>query len=156
MDTRSKLHQKLLTEFNRDFEHIILSSQKSADTDLDDKLNYHISSVINRHLLKRFCLKLIAYSAVAFGICSLVYYVQLLNWNASAIGRIVMIKLLRYWDWQYLYNSNCLISAPKKPLDNDVGYLIDDDVGEYCESCENLSNFFSLISIFFFFLTTFV
>ncbi|GLV36852.1 uncharacterized protein CBL_02313 [Carabus blaptoides fortunei] len=44
------------------------------------------------------------------------------SWHLSAIGRILMIKLLPYWNWEKLANEKCLIpnymyTAPKPTLD---------------------------------------
>lgn len=36
-------------------------------------------------------------------------YIEFFSWHYSAIGRIAMIKMLPFWDWQHLKNERCLI-----------------------------------------------
>ncbi|ERL86925.1 uncharacterized protein LOC109540097 [Dendroctonus ponderosae] len=57
---------------------------------------------------------------------------ETLDWHASALGRIGLIKLLPYFDWRYLKSQTCLIPkvalvAPKEIFD--------------CNLCESLEEF---------------
>ncbi|XP_026740701.1 uncharacterized protein LOC113503089 [Trichoplusia ni] len=37
------------------------------------------------------------------------------KWHASAVARIVLIKLLPVWDWTPLYHNKCMIARPEPP-----------------------------------------
>lgn len=54
-------------------------------------------------------------------------------WFFSAIGKILLIQLLPYWDWTHLYNRNCLIENVKNIESSP--YIFDD-----CTSCINGGN----------------
>lgn len=58
------------------------------------------------------------------------------QWHASAVGRIILIKLLPIWDWTPLYYNKCLIS--KAQTDN----VEDDFTTINCISCEAISELF--------------
>jgi ABC-type proline/glycine betaine transport system permease subunit len=66
--------------------------------------------------------------------------IEFINCNLSAIGRLLMIQVIPYWDWSLLYNEKCLIStvpmlygttAPKKN-ENRKSF------GNDCVVCENM------------------
>lgn len=42
-------------------------------------------------------------------------YFEFVSWNLSAIGRIVLIQLLPYWDWRHLKNDQCFLDNFIKP-----------------------------------------
>ncbi|XP_004533836.1 uncharacterized protein LOC101449655 [Ceratitis capitata] len=64
-------------------------------------------------LLQRRCNRylVIACGALAaFGALYLLYsWCEEFSWLVSAIGRLLLIQLLPYWNWTPLYNSRCLI-----------------------------------------------
>lgn len=73
-----------------------------------------------------------------------IYYIPTLNWNASAIGRLVLIKwILPYYDWQHLYNSRCLVDKFRPDTQSEASSSKDygGSDGDECAICENLGNF---------------
>ncbi|XP_049537514.1 uncharacterized protein LOC125952217 [Anopheles darlingi] len=65
------------------------------------------------------------------------YYIPGVNWHVTAIGRLVMIELLPFWDWTPLYRSKCLIERSSKGAGVEKSgqfQLIPED----CAVCENL------------------
>ncbi|KAG4069667.1 hypothetical protein HA402_014690 [Bradysia odoriphaga] len=123
-----------LKELNRDFEYLL----NSTDDEIIKKcLTAEIVKEIRVMLLKKWIKVLII---VAF-VISQIYVLPFLNWNASAIGRIVMIKVLKIWDWRYLYNVECLIEYDE----SDHIPISIDAVENDCSFCENIGK-----KIFFF------
>lgn len=55
------------------------------------------------------------------------------KWHASAVARIVLIKLLPVWDWTPLYHNKCMIARPEPP-NVDGGVSTTD-----CIACEAVS-----------------
>ncbi|KAJ3650647.1 hypothetical protein Zmor_016733 [Zophobas morio] len=45
----------------------------------------------------------------------LLTYIDPISWHFSALGRILLIKLLPLWDWTALKNAKCLIDKPSPP-----------------------------------------
>lgn len=69
--------------------------------------------------------------AVGLFIFYLLSYIDVIAWHYSAIGRIVLIKLLPIYDWRYLKNENCLIKFAKITPQNTTECT-------YCESIQNV------------------
>lgn len=120
-------------ELNRDIEHLITSTD-------DDCLKKCLIGAITREIriatLKKWFKILLL---IAF-VVSQIYVIPFLNWNASAIGRIVMIKMLKVWDWRYFYNLDCLIERKldtSDHMENSIASIEDD-----CSFCETIGNFF--------------
>lgn len=98
---------------------------------------------VKSYFRRRMIIKCLKWWIVIISICSAVYYVDILNWHASAIGRLVMINwILPIWDWRYLYNSRCLISASQSPIEPNIATT---GIGNYvadgspdCAVCENI------------------
>lgn len=64
----------------------------------------------------------------------LVTYVEIVQWNLSAIGRIALSKLPNQ-RWESLYNARCLIAKHEPPRPEPKrSWLVEDD----CVVCENL------------------
>lgn len=117
---------------------VVLSNLDGSDETRKYLKNYF------RYLVLRRCVKWIVVISIVISVVSAsIYYIPFLNWNASAIGRLVLIKLvLPYYDWQYLYKSRCLV---EKSVDvtttSDGGYTDDGGFNSAeCAVCENLGN----------------
>ena len=67
-------------------------------------------------------------------------------WSITALGRILLIQLLPYWDWTPLYNKRCLIENSKtyESYGGNLAYV--DEVN--CLACENLGEPFDCFSIY--------
>lgn len=80
---------------------------------------------------KLFKLSLAIISVICFFV-----YISPFNWSVSAIGRLVLIKILPVWNWIPLYNRRCLIEgfskSSKSESSNYKSGLID------CSVCENI------------------
>lgn len=93
---------------------------------------------VKSYLLRRMIIKCLIWWIIIIGICSAVYYVDILNWHASAIGRLVMINwILPIWDWRYLDNSQCMISAFRSPIEP-IAELGTGNHRPDCDVCENI------------------
>lgn len=126
-----------LEELNRDFEYLL----KNVDDDtIKNGLIAEITKEIRISVLKKWLKVLLL---IAF-VLSQIYAIPFLNWNASAVGRIVMIKMLKIWDWRYLYNVDCLIEKNVKRFErNGPLNIMEDD----CSFCENIGNLFSKLNL---------
>lgn len=123
---------------NKELESIFANSNGT-----DEAIKY-LKSYFRRSFIRR-CIQFFILLGLLSLIYLLVYYIPILNWNASAIGRLALIKLiLPAYNWQYLYNSRCLIEmSPTQQLkeadhqQEAYGEFKDED----CTVCESLGNF---------------
>lgn len=122
--TLTKNHPKQL---NEDFELLLNSTN---DVHLKNRLLAEIAKEIRLSTVKKW-LKILL--LVAF-ITSQIYAIPFLNWNASAVGRITMIKMLKFWDWRYLYNVECLIERKVHTFEHMESSM--DIIEEDCSFCE--------------------
>lgn len=121
---------KLLDQYNAEFQQLL--SCNSNDHSIWSYLNRYIRIKFLKFVLKWFlCLAL---SMV------LVYQVPTLNWNAAAIGRIVLLNLCDSQKWEHLYSTDCLLPAFSgskayeiKPIDYDKL-----TTSTNCDQCENI------------------
>lgn len=110
--------------------------------DLNDEVKKYLKSYFRYSVLRRYVKWIVGILFITSIVCASIYYIPILNWNASAVGRLVLIKLvLPYYDWQYLYKSRCLVEHFKDGKSTAKGYK-DYDVfsGDECAVCENLGN----------------
>lgn len=123
------INQKRSSEINRDIESLLLNT-------FDDKLRKRLIAEITKEIRITTSKKFIKVLLIVTFLITQVYVIPFLNWNASAVGRILMIKMLKVWDWRYLYNVDCLIERKVKPsfdLNHNAIDLEDD-----CSFCENI------------------
>lgn len=125
-----------LQELNRDFEYLL---KNAGDDNVKRCLIAEITKEIRISAWKKWLKVLLL---IAF-VLSAIYVIPFLNWNASAVGRIVMIKTLKIWDWRYLYNVDCLIerNVKKFVLNNPMNTVEED-----CLFCENIGKLFSKLN----------
>lgn len=101
----SNLKEPIAT-LNKQFESIFSNSNE-----IDETVKY-LKTYFQRIFIRR-CIRLLIFLVILISIYLLIYYIPNLNWNASAIGRLALVKLiLPAYNWQYLYNSRCLIEMP--------------------------------------------
>lgn len=73
--------------------------------------------------------------------------VESLQWHTSAIGRILMIKLLPFWDWTTLFYKRCLIERKQLVVEDQIPLSLAD-----CDMCESIGkNIFTLNKYIIFF-----
>lgn len=129
--------KQLSTDLNSELE-LLLNNSQQTDAVIQCLRDYFRYSLL-RHWIKR----TLCCVVIVGVLCSSIYYIPLLNWNASAIGRLALIKLvLPFYHWQYLYNSRCLIKTI--PLEEPTVSVSDGNYGGFrdddCAVCENLGN----------------
>lgn len=124
---------KLSVELNSELESILASS-----TDNDEVIQY-LNSHIRYRLLRRYLAWLGIITATVAILSASIYYIPALNWNASAIGRLVLINcVLPYYNWKPLYNSRCLIERSQEG--EQIGKAYTEFTTDDCAVCENLGN----------------
>lgn len=126
--------------------------------DETDELLKFVRNYMQRSFIWK-CVKFFIFVGLFYALAYLlVYYIPLLSWNASAIGRIALINLiLPAYNWQYLYGSRCLMEiSSEKWIENGSDQLgtFDKFGDHYCNVCENLGNIarkiFPFIKCFYF------
>lgn len=126
-----------ISSLNKRLESILLHSNTT-----DETIKY-LNSFFRLLFIRR-CAQFVIFLGCLASLFSLVYYFSILNWNVSAIGRLALIKLiLPAYNWQYLYNSRCLIEMPStqqmiKADNEEEPYVEFND--EECTVCESLGN----------------
>nr|XP_022899734.1 uncharacterized protein LOC111413109 isoform X2 [Onthophagus taurus] len=68
-----------------------------------------LSERVNNFPFKGYVLKITLILLILY----LLSYLELFSWIYSAIGRLFLIELLPYWNWQVLQSEKCLISNSK-------------------------------------------
>lgn len=130
---------KLSNELNNELKAILTNPNGN------DEVTKYLKNYLRYSFFRRFIKYLILiniFLAIPF---TLIYYIPFLNWNASAIGRLALIKyLLPHYDWQYLYRSRCLIEKFNKQqttYDNDNYNTYNEfNTLDECAVCESLGN----------------
>ncbi|KAF5290081.1 hypothetical protein FQA39_LY14862 [Lamprigera yunnana] len=92
------------------------------------KICHQLTTTVQKVKLKRNML--LVFTLIAFMVttyCAL--KVEAISWHASAIGRIILIKLLPIWNWQYLKNEKCFLDKFTKVTDLEFN----------CALCESYS-----------------
>ncbi|XP_058821928.1 uncharacterized protein LOC131683710 [Topomyia yanbarensis] len=89
--------------------------------------------------------------AILLLVCTLaIYSIPLVNWNASAIGRLAMVQILPYWDWRPLYKDRCLIkSFISKAGYQESSYYNNEPLADDCSVCENIGSIFKMENVSF-------
>lgn len=129
----NNMNDSVISTLNTELEAIL---QKN-DIEVERLLCNYVRRVYFRRIGKWFLI------ALAF-VCA-IYWVPTLNWNATAIARLALIKLvLPFYNWENWANARCLIKADKSStvhaLDEhtiDLNSITSDE----CSVCENLSKF---------------
>lgn len=127
-------------ELNSELESLL------ADANENDEVVKYLQNHLRYLMLCRFFKWLFIISVVMGIVGASIYYISTLNWNASAIGRLMLIKwVLPFYDWTPIYNSRCLIEnwQTDKPTGNDAMKAYDDFSKDDCAVCESLGNFHS-------------
>ncbi|XP_058116397.1 uncharacterized protein LOC131284486 [Anopheles ziemanni] len=86
-----------------------------------------------RKVVFRWCTGMLMFMAM----CLAVVYVPTVNWHVAAVGRLVMLELLPYWDWTPLYRAKCLIAKSSENAGTDKLEILPafpDD----CAVCQNV------------------
>lgn len=134
--------QKIIESLNNEFEDFLKFCKGNSISEKD--IN-RICSSLNYQLELRQWKKVGLLAGLSFLCIWLCLNVGFLEWSISAVGRILMIKLLPVYDWTNLYNANCLVSYQTEDLQQ-VGASSNEDSEEInkrnCALCENLGKLF--------------
>lgn len=133
---------ELSGDLNSELEGILSTSNETEEV-LKYLQNYLRHSFFCR------CIKwFVLLSLVIASFCLSIYYIPIVNWNASAIGRLALIKLiLPFYDWKYLYNSRCFIESFPFEKPTEAGFYENDEETniDECTICEGLGNFNTIL-----------
>lgn len=123
---------------------------------VEENSSGNLKTIVKRWILRKLIRSYIKWTLLVATLCFAVYFVPFLNWNASAIGRLVLIEfVLPFYKWEYLYNADCLINGWSKEIyldekrntgNND--YNSNQSNQESCAICENLGKFTHCIFMF--------
>lgn len=69
----------------------------------------------------------------------IIIYSEISYWHFSVVSRIVLLRLLNYWNWEQIYTARCLIPKTSTQHHSSV-YNYAEFLGEDCLPCENLAN----------------
>uniref|UniRef100_A0A182VY07 Activator of basal transcription 1 n=1 Tax=Anopheles minimus TaxID=112268 RepID=A0A182VY07_9DIPT len=79
-----------------------------------DRALYDAFAPVRKRIWRKWCLRKLSVVVCLTVICVTVCYVPSVNWHVTAIGRLLMIEILPYWDWTPLYRGKCLIAKAKE------------------------------------------
>lgn len=82
----------------------------------DDEMRAICQPLLQRHR-NRYLAVACVVLAVFGALCLLYNWCDEFSWFVSAIGRLLLIQVLPYWDWTPLYNSRCLIERTVYKVD---------------------------------------
>lgn len=109
------------------------SIQKTCESDVgSENLLKPLKILILKQQLKSILLK----TLIITTICFTIYYVDSFNWYFCSVGRILMIKILPFWDWTKLETSKCLIMKPQIDT-NTSNKIASDFTWKDCRACQN-------------------
>lgn len=94
-----------------------------------------LTSAVRKASIKRWT-RFFLFLVMVFAIGYTVSQTDTFQWHASAVTRIILIKILPIWDWTPLYYNKCLIERSQpQSMDNNLVSPSD------CIACEAISKF---------------
>ncbi|XP_055858625.1 uncharacterized protein LOC129921029 [Episyrphus balteatus] len=136
------------SEIEKDFENFLNFCERKNLTRKDmQQVCEPLFSSWRWRFWKRVGIVLVALSTIWW----LCINVEVLNWSLSAIGKLILIELLPYWNWKPLYSAKCLVdkNVPEK-VESIAATL---SLGKYetdkinCVLCEKLEFLPSLTNV---------
>lgn len=138
--TTVKNRQCQIEQLNSEFVSVLSSNKTENGVG-----NTEVVEFLRQHLQRIFIWRILKWCSVALTISFAIYYVPILNWNASAVGRLFMIHFVKpVWNWEHLANGRCLIDLPSRNGVIDFKTNSIELFKEDCVICENLGNFLDL------------
>uniref|UniRef100_A0A182UWR1 Uncharacterized protein n=1 Tax=Anopheles merus TaxID=30066 RepID=A0A182UWR1_ANOME len=101
-----------------------------------DRALYDAFAPVRKRIWRKRCIRWLSGAVCLAAIVLVVYYIPWVNWQVTAVGRLIMIELLPYWDWTPLYRGKCLI-AKAKETDAPKKYAPITSFPEDCVVCRN-------------------
>lgn len=125
----------------------------NLNTELDailQKNDVAVEQFIRNHVRRDYFRRFFKWFIVELVFLCAIYWVPALNWNATAVGRLALIKVVRpFYNWEILANERCLIgwgkslavhATDEQSIDtNSIAF-------EECSTCENLCKCYFLFS----------
>lgn len=128
------IREQTIEQLNNEFETLLSSSK-----DENGNIRTDVLEVLAKHFQRIILWRLAKWTLVVFIVSMAVYYIPLLNWNAAAIGRLIMIHFIKpVWDWEHWANARCLIDSPVHEGASGFELNVNDLLREDCAVCENL------------------
>lgn len=124
---------------------VISALNKELDA-LLQKNDVEAEKLFRDYVRRQYFRRFFKWFLVVLAILCAIYWVPTLNWNAAAIGRLVLIKLVRpFYNWEKWADARCLIewSHTSEMHETDENsnepnlFSLDE-----CSTCENLGKFF--------------
>ncbi|XP_049278862.1 uncharacterized protein LOC125761606 [Anopheles funestus] len=103
--------RKVESDLSASFQELLDTIKKVQPS---DRALYDAFAPVRKRIWGKWCLRRISAAVFLIAICLTVCYVPSVNWHVTAVGRLVMIKILPYWDWTPLYRGKCLIAKAKE------------------------------------------
>lgn len=129
-----------LEQLDKDFQSILESVEQLNLPKVDV---YSVFAPLRWHLFRRKWIKRLKWCLLLVVLSLAIYYVPILNWNASAVGRLVMVQVLPFWDWRPLHNEKCLVKSffSSKVESRSESRFENSPFFEECAVCENIGMF---------------
>uniref|UniRef100_A0A182MRB3 Uncharacterized protein n=1 Tax=Anopheles culicifacies TaxID=139723 RepID=A0A182MRB3_9DIPT len=99
------------SDLSASFQELLDAIQKVRPS---DRALYDAFAPVRKRIWRRWCLRKLSAVVCLMAICLVVCYVPSVNWHVTAIGRLLMIEMLPYWDWTPLYRGKCLIAKARE------------------------------------------
>lgn len=132
MSTKNSSETYTADQLNRDLEsfYAFCKENRLTDEEISKLCEPLLKIVYKAKLLKilKLCMILILVILICFTLCSS----DAVSWHLSAVGRILMIKLLPYYDWTVWKHERCLI--PKFGFQNAQDHTLPNFDCVLCES----------------------
>lgn len=129
--------ERQIEQLNSEFETLFSSSKTE-----NGAANTEAIEFLRQHLQRTFIWRILKWCFVILIISTAVYYIPILNWNTSAIGRLLLINLVKpVWNWEQLTNAQCLIDLPVRDGLTDLQPSSSEVFEGDCVVCETLGDF---------------
>lgn len=142
--------QLLFTDCQRKTSKMDSSAIPALNAELDailQKNDVEVERFLRNYIYREYFRRFVKWFLVAISILCAIYWVPILNWNASAVGRLFLIKLvLPFYNWENWANARCLIEWSEPPSTVEEYSIDSNSVSpDECSTCENLCKCFVAI-----------
>lgn len=124
-----------IEQLNRDFDafYDFCKENNLTDDDIKQLCQPLLTTIWKTKLVKQLKIGLLAVLLILilYSICN----TETIAWHLSAIGRILMIKLLPFYDWSQLRNEICIIKRINTEITNSVNNCV------LCEAIDEIVEF---------------
>lgn len=108
------------------------------------KNDVEVERFLRIYIYRAYIWRFIKWLSIVTGFLCAIYWVPILNWNASAIGRLGLIHSVHpFYNWEHLANARCLVDMGDTSAMHtfEEHHNIDPNSvpTDTCSICENLS-----------------